>query len=95
MIDLYRFIMNFLFDYYINFLYRLTRYRYILDYKNYTFYDFFKNYFNYNTKKNIYFKLRLFIQEIKYIKRFYRYVLPSNTTVYYAHNAYKKQLIPF
>ena len=44
--EIYRLIMNFIFYYYKNFLYRLVRYRYILDYKNYTLLKFFKRYFN-------------------------------------------------
>ena len=34
-VELYRLFINLLFQYYNNFLYRLIRYRYILDYKNY------------------------------------------------------------
>ena len=45
-IEIYRLIMNFIFYYYKNFLYRLLRYRYIIDYKNYTLLNFFKRYFN-------------------------------------------------
>src|SRR6185437_2452139 len=44
-LDTYRLIMNFIFYYYNNFLYRLIRYRYILDSKDYTFFKFFKRYF--------------------------------------------------
>ena len=44
--EVYRLIMNFIFYYYKNFLYRLIRYRYILDHKNYTLLKFFKRYFN-------------------------------------------------
>jgi hypothetical protein len=44
--EIYRLIMNFIFNYYRNFLYKLIRYRYILDYKNYTLLKFFKRYFN-------------------------------------------------
>ena len=45
-LEIYRLIMNFIIYYYKNFLYRLLRYRYILDYKNYTLFKFFKRYFN-------------------------------------------------
>ena len=44
--EIYRIIMNFIFYYYKNFIYRLVRYRYILDHKNYTLLKFFKRYFN-------------------------------------------------
>ena len=45
-IEIYRLIINFILYYYKNFLYRLLRYRYIIDYKNYTLLKFFKRYFN-------------------------------------------------
>ena len=91
-IDLYRFTMNFLFEYYLNFLLKLTRYRYVLDYKNYTLYEFIQRYFNFNTKLHMYIKIKFWIQDFKILHRFYLYLItPKNK---YAHNAYKKQFLP-
>jgi len=92
-IDLYRFIINFIFEYYTNFLYRLTRYRYILNYKNYTFYDFIKRYFNFETKFNFYLKVRILANDLKFVNRFYKYILTAKNK--YSHNAYKKTFAPF
>jgi len=64
--EVYRLIMNFIFYYYKNFLYRLIRYRYILDHKNYTLLKFFKRYFNImDWFYHSYFRFRLLIH--KYI----------------------------
>ena len=44
--EFYRILIVLLYQYYNNFLYRIIRYRYILDFKNYTFLKFIKRYFN-------------------------------------------------
>jgi len=44
--EFYRILIVLLYQYYNNFLYRIIRYRYILDFKNYTFFKFIKRYFN-------------------------------------------------
>jgi hypothetical protein len=92
-VDIYRFITNFIFEYYTNFLYKLIRYRYILNYKNYTFYTFLKYYFNFENKFNVYWKIRIAAIDLKFISKFYKYLLVSKNK--YTHNAYKKTLIPF
>lgn len=45
-LDAYRVFISLLFKYYNNFLYKLSRYIYVLDLKNYTLLKFFKRFFN-------------------------------------------------
>jgi hypothetical protein len=45
-LDAYRIFISLLFQYYNNFLYKLSRYLYILDMKNYTLFKFVERYFN-------------------------------------------------
>ena len=98
LMDIYRLLMNSLFEYYTNFLYKLTRYRYILDIKNYTIFEFCKRYFNIKDFFNhLYFKYRLQIYNHLlygfYIRKCYKkYFLSKNL---YANKLYKKELIPF
>jgi hypothetical protein len=69
--EIYRLIMNFIFNYYNNFLYRLIRYRYILDYKNYTLLKFVKRYFNIvDWFYHSYFRFRWLIHKYIFIGNF-------------------------
>jgi hypothetical protein len=59
-IDLYRIFISLFFKYYNSFLFTLTRYNYVLKYKNYTLKYFFLRYFNIKSYiKNIYIRFRI------------------------------------
>lgn len=98
-IDIYRFVMNFLFEYYNNFLCKLIRYRYILNDKNYTFIEFIKYYYN-NIFKHIYVHLRLQVYNYTLLGRYffqkfwYKY-LGFKYEDLYAYRTYRKAFIPF
>jgi hypothetical protein len=47
-LDFYRLLIALLFKYYNNFIYKLSRYNYILSYKDYSFIKFLKRYFDFN-----------------------------------------------
>jgi hypothetical protein len=62
-LEVYRIFISLLFKYYNNFLYKLSRYVYVLDMKDYTLFKFFKRYFNIKEfLSNIYIKFRLQLQ---------------------------------
>ena len=97
-IDIYRFSMNFLFEYYNNFLYKLTRYRYILNYKNYTFIEFVKRYF-YKWYDQIYPRIRTQLYRYLAYSKFFRWIWSSKLGFkainVYGFRAYRKGFIPF
>jgi hypothetical protein len=74
-LDLYRFFLSLLKNYYNNFLIRLIRYRYIIDKKDFKIIKFLNRYIK-HCYNSIYFKMRYFIYQthetyIRYIKRKY------------------------
>lgn len=97
-IDIYRFLMNFLFEYYNNFLYRLIRYRYVLDYKNYTFLKFIERYFN-DWSNQIYPRIRTqlyrYLAYSKMLRWFWSSKLGFKAINVYGFRAYRKNFLPF
>lgn len=96
-IDIYRFLMNFLFEYYNNFLYKLIRYRYILNYKNYTFLKFLERYFN-DWYNQIYPRIRTqlyrYVAYSKMIKWFWSSQLNLKAINIFGFRAYRKNFLP-
>ena len=96
--EIYRLIMNFIFYYYKNFLYRLVRYRYILDYKNYTFFKFFKRYFNIvDWCHHYYFRYRLLVHKYIFMGSFIRksYHKIFKLRYIYSHRVRRHAFLPF
>ena len=97
-LDIYRLVINLLYDYYYNFLYKLTRYRYILDYKNYNSWVFIKRYFNFiDWFYHSYIRLRIQIYRYlfygKSIKRFYMKTFKLKNL--HSHRMRRMQIIPY
>ena len=98
-LEFYRIIISLLFKYYNNFLYKLSRYLYILDLKNYNFMSFFNRYFNLdNWFWHFYVKFRfqlntdhLFGRSLEY--NFYDYIIDEKNK--YAYKVRRIELAPF
>jgi hypothetical protein len=97
--EFYRILIALLYQYYNNFLYRIIRYRYILDFKNYTVLKFFKRYFNIQDWFwHTYIRLRIQIYKYLYYGKMFlkrNYMKTFKLKNLYAHRIRQIRFISF
>jgi hypothetical protein len=98
-IEIYRVLINLLYQYYNNFLYRIIRYRYILDNKEYTIIKFIKRYFNFKDWFwHTYIRLRIQIYKYLYYGKMFlkrNYMKTFKLKNLYSHRIRQVKLISF